>query len=275
MATSGRWKITQAPNLLERIKLKEELRELMQQLGSSGKVWWLEHFEITQEAPDAIAVIEEGYTNIANNLDCATDLIHVVSSDAADDKDGAGAQAVRIWYLQDDSVKHVDYDLEGITHVHLAALGTIDRLQGMEIVASQNAAVPAIVAPTGNITIDVHATGTVYCTIPAGSLHSLTTKAWIPEGYQGACVSLVPKFEIANGAAPVFANGTNIALDVNATLTNIQGIPPELNGQDVVNPQPYSLPLDGEAYLGVAHETLDTDANLTETIDVMYLIWEV
>ena len=158
--------------------------------------------------------------------------------------------------------------------MHLASLATIDRIVGMEIVASENAAVPAVVVPVGNIIIDVHATGTVYCTIVAGDIYSITSKIWIPEGWSGACVSLVPTFEIANGASPVFANGTNIALDDNGTLKKIRAVTPENDGREFAQPMPFDLPVEGEKYLGIAHETLDTDANLTETIDVTYLLWK-
>lgn len=272
MASSARFSIGD-PNIIQSAKIKALAEQLNGRGGFRGRIK-VATFEVTQEAPDVAAEIIEGYTNIADDLDCATDLIHVVSSDADDDWEGVGAQAVRIWYLQDGDIYSADFDLDGQVHVHLAALGTIDRIIGMEIIASVNAAVPAVIVPQGDITIDVHATGTVYCTIVAGDLYSITATMWVPEGWNMAIASLIPALTKAPAAEAIGDNGINVYIDINGTVTKGQIISLQNSGRDLESPTPFDLPLAGEGYISLLHDSVNTGANLTPTHTVTYLLWE-
>jgi hypothetical protein len=270
MATSGRWSIDAAPNVIQEAKYEVLLRKIRERHISS---FWIAQFEMTQQAPDAAAEVIEGYTNIANNLDCATDLIHVLSSDADDAHDGVGAQAVRIWYLKNSLINYADYDLQGQAHVHLAALGIIDRLIGMQIIASTTAAVPAIVVPQGNIVIDVNATGTVYCTITAGNLYSFTCTMWVPAGYKMIIAQLTTAIVSAPTATGILStDGVNMYINVNGTVTKGQVIPPF---EPVLHMgQPFDLPLDGEGYIALKHDSTHTDTLVTPTHTITYMLWK-
>jgi hypothetical protein len=271
MASACKWSIG-VENPVQGKLIRPILEELDKRAGYTGS-HLVAQFEMTQALPNALADMEEGYTNIANDLDCATDLIHVLSSDADDKHDGAGAQAVRIYYLQSGDVYYADYDLEGATHVHLAALGTIDRLIGMKIIGSVNGT-GAVVVPQGNIIIDIHAGGTVYCTIVAGDLYSITTKMWVPEGWSMVIASCVPLQTIAEAAAPLLSDGMNVGVNVNGTVQS-RSILPQNIGKDFCEPQPFNQPLEGEGYICLQHSQLDTDATAcTATQNVLYLLYE-
>lgn len=271
MASAGKFSVG-VENPIQGNLIRPILEQLDKRAGYTGR-HLVAQFEVTQALPNALADIEEGYTNIADDLDCATDLIHVASSSADDDWNGAGAQAVRIYYLQGGEVLSVDYNLDGQVHVHLAALGTIDRIIGMEIIASPDAVTPAVVVPVGNITIDVHATGTVYCTIVAGDLYSITTKMWVPTGWSMVVIQMVSLITIAEAAAPLLADGMNVGINVNGKVESRSMLPQYIG--EFTKAMPFNLPLEGEAYICVQHSQLDTDATACTGFQcVLYLLYE-
>jgi hypothetical protein len=270
MASSAEWSISSTPTWVQEFRHAELLKTL-REMGKKASEIILARFKVTQALPNALADIEEGYTNVANNLDCATDLVHVLSSDADDKHDGAGAQAVRIWYIKSGAISSADFDLEGATHVHLASLGTIDRIIGMEVIGSVNGT-NAVVVPQGNIIIDVHAGGTVYCTIVAGDLYSITSKMWVPTGYTMAAIEIIPLITIVEAAGPLLTDGSNVGININGTVHS-RSVLPENIGRPFVMPMPFDKPLAGEAYICLQHSQLDTDATaVTETLIVTYCL---
>lgn len=259
MASKSRFEITQAPNILQEAKFKELLAALRARNGMLGKQFWLAQFEVTQEAPDAIANINEGETNTFDGTAAAA-VVDIVSSAAAD-KGKSGT----LWGISSAGIASEDFTLDA-TDATTPVTSTTEwiRLIGMTLDA----------ACAGNITVS-ETGGAVnqYMLLVAGDTYSISCTMWCPDGYSMAVVSLVPVFEIANGASPVFANGCNVGVNVNGTVS-IRGITPENIGKEIDLPQPFMLPHSDDGYIAIQHETMDTDANITETITVTYLVWE-
>lgn len=261
MASSCRFEIKQSPNPLEAVKIEKILNEIVKRAGSSGKTYWIMHFEVVQEAPDAIVDIVEGETDTFDGT-VAADEVDIVSSNAAD----KGMSGTLYGITENDVIYGEAFTLDAAdATTPITTTTKWKRLIAMTLDA----------ACAGNITVSEEGGAVAqYMLVTAGDLHSITTKTWVPDGYAGAVVSLVPTYEIANGAAPVFANGCNVGVNVNGTV-KITGVTPENIGKDICSPQPFDLPHYDDGYMAIQHETMDTDANLTETIDVTYIIWEV
>jgi hypothetical protein len=261
MASKSRWRCTR-PNWIDEYKFSDLLAKL-RETGVSDI--YIMQIETSQILPNALADIIEGYTNGFDSVD--TETLHVLSSDANDKVGDAGCEYVHIVYIKGNVIYDLKQPMDGTDHSHIDQ-GTWDRVIGMYVDLTET------VVPQGNIVLDVNATGTVYCTIVAGDTHSITTKCWIPTGYKGMVVELVPSFTIVEAAGPLFADGMNVGVNLNGTVYS-RSVVPENIGHAWAEPMPYDLPLDGESYIAMQHSQLDTDATAnTGTINVSYLIYK-
>ena len=262
MASSCKWSVSGTKNWVQEFRHEELLRKLRQS-GKKDSEIILAQFEVTQALPNALADIIEGYTNAFDSIDTTT--LHILSSDADDTVGGAGCEGVHLVYIKGNVITDTLYPLAGTAHSHINN-GTWDRLIGMYVDLTTT------VVPQGNIVLDVHLTGTVYCTIAVGDTFSITSKMWVPSGYTMAVIEVIPLFTIVESATPLLTDGSNVGINVNGTVQS-RSVLPENIGRPFVQPMPFSTPLAGEAYICLQHSQLDTDATaVTQTLIVTYCL---
>lgn len=262
MASKARWTVGR-PTWIDEFRHAEALKKL-REAGYFDII--VGHFEVTQEMPNALADIIEGYTDAFDSVDTTT--LHVESTDTDDDVGGAGCEGVHIVYIGSD---HEFYDLsqalDGTSHSHINQ-GTWDRLIGMYVDLSET------LVPQGTVTLKNHAETAVYCTIVAGDQYSITSEMWVPSGYNGVVASLVPLYTIVEAAAPVLTDGSNVGVNVNGTVQS-RSVRPENIGRPFADPMPFNIPLEGEGYICLQHSQLDTDADaMTQTLNMECLLYK-
>jgi len=244
---------------VERAQLKDILTELNRNHRQSQI--WLFKAETSLTTVDAMAAMEVGYTNAFDSVDTTT--LHLVSSSADDAVAGPGCTEVTVVGVKSNAFHTKAIAMAGASHAHIND-GTWDRLIGMYASAG---------TPVGNIVLDVHATGTVYCTIAATQTYSVTTKVWVPTGFTGAVVSVIPIVPLTAAATFVVADGAMVGIDINGTVQT-RYVGPENIGKEFCQPMPFNLPITGEKYMSIQIGACDTDLHGTPTIIVTYLIWE-
>jgi len=263
MASNAKWRVAR-PTWQDEFKYGEMLRK-MREAGIYDI--WVAHFEVTQALPNALADIIEGYTDAFDSINTVTTAIHIESSDADDTDGGAGCEGVHIVYIKGNEITDTLFPTAGAAHSEVVD-GTWDRLIGMYVDLATT------VVPQGNITLKNHAETAVYCTIIAGDTYSITSKMWVPSGYEGLVVSVVPLYTIVEAAGPLLTDGSNVGININGTVQS-RSVLPENIGRALVDPMPFNLPLDGEAYICLQHSQLDTDATaMTQTLNADYLIYK-
>jgi len=267
MASNAKWKIMNLEDLdiIEAAKFEKLISEFRRRSGKRDDQMIFAKFEVTQVLPNALADIIEGYTNAFDSI--ATTTLHILSSDADDTVGGAGCEGVHLVYIKGNVIYDTLYPLAGTAHSHINN-GTWDRLIGMYVDLTTT------VVPQGNIILDVHLTGTVYCTIVAGDTYSITSKMWVPSGWKMAVVDLVPLITIVGAASPLLTDGSNVGINVNGTVQS-RSVLPENIGRPFADPMPLNLPLAGEAYICLQHSQLDTDATaVTQTLNMTCMLWQ-
>ena len=188
MASSCRFSFDN-PNVLQEARF-EKILAALRRIGMNSSTMKLLSIEVTQEAPDAEADIVEGYNDELDGVAVPV-VLDIVSSDAGDT-----SKAGTIYGLDGDGVWTAEtFTLDAADAT--SAVTTVTewcRIFGVELDA----------ACAGTIT--VHENGgavSTYCTVTIADLFSITTRVYVPNGWQCVALEVVPKYEVANGATPV------------------------------------------------------------------------
>jgi hypothetical protein len=226
---------------------------------------YIAEFEIGMTGPDASAEMIAGYTNAFSAIDTTT--LHILSSDAKDTAAGVGAQAVTIDYIKAGVICSKEFEMAGTSHSHIND-GTWDRVIGMRVTR-----VGTELDPAGNIVLDVHATGTVYCTIPAASNYSITSKMWLSTSYYGMPISVSCSTAYTAAATADFkVIGQNLGVNMNGT-SKIFGVPVYDQNRELL--QCPIIPITGDKYMSLMNQSWDTTLNQEMAACVSYLVWKV
>jgi hypothetical protein len=264
MANVCRYSISATKTLAQEVMFEKWLLKLRQQ-GKKDSELIIATFEVGTTGADTATEIIVGYTNAFSAIDTTT--LHILSSDAKDTAAGVGAQAVTIDYIKAGVITSKEFEMAGTSHSHIND-GTWDRIIGMRVTRVGTEGDPA-----GNIVLDVHATGTVYCTIPAASNYSITSKMWLSTLYNGTPVSVCCSTAYTAAATADFkVIGTNLDIDMNGSVIT-KGVPVYAQDRELLVCPPIAIT--GDKYMSLKQQSWDTTLNQEMSACVTYLIWTV
>jgi len=240
---------------------------------------WIADIEIQMEAPDAEALMASGCTNTFDGTS-TEDEVDVKSADVKDNgtTPGVGLRSVKGWGFDENDKWITDTWLSNGTTA-VSSTEKWKRLNGV-----RQATVGSEGDPAGAVTIheDAGVTETYY-TIAAGTLASISSKIFVPTGYNAMIGDLYSQIIDVNHAdidhliddgyilRPVY-DGEDSAFEWLTTSLRtiaVHGSLPYWYG----NTFPQILDGGDDAFIGLYHVTKADDRNITGYHRIRYIIW--
>ena len=279
--TNGYWDFRK-PNLFDFIMNGDKgignlIRAIYSQYHSDV---WIADIEIQMEAPDAIALMQSGCTDEFNGTSTEDELDIIFTDDAKDNgiTPGAGCRSIKGWGFDENDKFIID---TWLTNGNTAVSSTEKwaRCNGI-----RQATCGAEGNPAGVGTL--HEDGAIlstYYTIAAGTLASISSKVFVPDGYNAIIGDLYSAIVDVNHAdvdhliddgyilTPVYDGEASLFewADVELRTIAVHGSLPYWYG----NTFPQILDGGDTSYLALNHVTKANDRNITGYHRMRVIIW--
>jgi hypothetical protein len=283
--TNGWWDF-RSPNLYDMIMNGNQgIGNLIRAIFSKYKSdVWIADIQIQMEAPDAEALMQSGCINIFDGT-TTEDEVDVKSADVKDNgtTPGVGLRSVTGWGF-DENDKFITPKQASATWLTNGTGAVSSTEKWKRINGVRQATVGAEGDPAGAVTIheDAGVTETYY-TIAAGTLASISSKIFVPTGYNAIIGDLYSQIIDVNHAdidhlgddgyilRPVYDDEDSLFEWKTTSLQTIavHGYLPHWYG----NTFPQVLDGGDDAYIGLYHATKANDRNITGYHRIRYIIW--